>query len=67
MRQEQADAEQLREVWCRPGRKQRSLMCWRKEEEELLSQEKGRWCDGRLERHVVGKPEMEASNSDKMD
>lgn len=49
MRQEKADAEQLREVWCRPGRKQRNLMCWRKE--ELLSREKwGQW-DGRLKRH----------------
>lgn len=73
MRQEQADAEQLGEVCCTLGRKERSLMCWRKKEEELLSREKGRQWDGRLKRHVVwgrkveGKPEMEASNSDRMD
>lgn len=53
VRQEQDDAEQLGEVWCSPGRKQRSLMCWRKEEEELLSRAKGRQWDGRLKRHVV--------------
>lgn len=47
MRQEQADVEHLGEVWCRPRRKQRSLMCWRKEA-DLLSREKGRLWDRRL-------------------
>lgn len=75
VRQERADAEQLGEVWCRAGRKQRcagesSLMCRRKEEEEEpLSREKGRRWDKRLKggKEGRGETEMEASNSDKMD
>lgn len=73
MRQKEADVEQLGEVWCRPGRKQRSLMCWRKETDLLSGKKGGQW-DGRLKggrglgkgRKVEGKPEV-VSNSGKMD
>lgn len=62
-RQEQADAEQLGGCWCRPGRKQRSLMSWRKEEEEeeeeLLPGKKRGGSDGRLKRHLVGVRKVE--------